>query len=94
MARIYITQIPTDGAEPAPGTRMPDFIFRATVDGETLVANRRGGSWFGDFRRAECAIRRAARIDPRIKIKWVPQYDSAYGEAAGEPCGYVGQVAS
>ena len=92
MTVIYITRVDTRDAEGPNGAPGPDAIYKASVNGEALVANQHGGLWFTDFRRAESAIRRQVRINPSVKIEWVPQYDSIVGLELDEPCGYVGQV--
>ena len=89
---IYITRVDTQDAEAPNGAPGPEAIYKATINGEPLIANQHGGLWFTKLRDAAAAIRRAARINPSIKIEWVPQYDSSMGLALDEPCGYVGQV--
>lgn len=91
MSNLYITRMSLDGAESS--RRLPEAVYRLTIDGEAQTADRSGSVWFTDFRRADAAARRAVTTSLTDRIVWEPQYDSTMAEALDEPCGYVGKVA-
>jgi len=91
---IYITRIHTADAEPAhPGQRVPEALYRLTINGVRQVADSDGLFWTSDFKRLDAAARRSVTTSVTDRIVWEPQYDSIMAEALDEPCGYVGRLA-
>lgn len=92
MSRIYITRWDTSDAEATRYGSPPEAIYRVTIDGTVLTATSSGSQWFMTFTAAATAARRVVTTTLAQRVEWRPQYDSAYAEAADEPCGYVGRV--
>lgn len=92
---IYITRVDTNGAEDQNEAPV-DAIFSVSVNGEKITNDRGSTRWFTNFDAAANAV--FDKLDLwNVKvdaIRWIAQYDSAWGEALDEPCGYVGKIAS
>ena len=85
---IYITRVDTNGAEDHNGAPV-DAIFSVTIDGRKVLTESGGTYWFRTFDSAADAVFTETGVNA---IRWIAQYDSAWGEALDEPCGYVGRV--
>lgn len=85
MRTAYITVLRYSEADPVDGPPFTDR-FRLTVDGVRVPSASRDGL-FGSWDAVVAAA--GLRVDV---TGWVPQYDSAYAEAADEPRGYVAVI--
>lgn len=89
--RAYITVVEADECT----------AFRVTFDGAELPAvSGKPWSMFTSFDRAanrvtDYAVDLVDGIvpgEPAVSVRWIPQFNSFYGEMANEPCGFVGDV--
>jgi hypothetical protein len=85
---LYITRVDTSAAD---GPNSPLEIFSVSIDGQTVITEDGRTQWFTRFADADAIAADAAEV---AEISWVPQYDSSWGEALDEPCGFVGRIVS